>query len=66
MCIRDRCRNGSGVPFSEEAAKEILSEEEIKVIVGEAVKAERLTYMTFDNLDVTEWNACLLYTSRCV
>lgn len=28
------CRNGSGVPFSEEAAKEILSEEEIKVIVS--------------------------------
>ena len=28
-----------------------------KVIAGEVVKAERLTYMTFDNLDVTEWNA---------
>ena len=28
------CRNGSGVPFSEEVAKEILSEEEIKVIVS--------------------------------
>lgn len=32
-------------------------EKDGKVIVGEAVKAERLTYMTFDNLDVTEWNA---------
>lgn len=32
-------------------------EKDSKVIVGEAVKAERLTYMTFDNLDVTEWNA---------
>lgn len=32
-------------------------EKDGKVIAGEAVKAERLTYMTFDNLDVTEWNA---------
>ena len=32
-------------------------EKDGKVIAGEAVKAERLTYMTFDNLDVAEWNA---------
>ena len=32
-------------------------EKDGKVIAGEAVKAERLTYMTFDDLDVTEWNA---------
>lgn len=32
-------------------------EKDGKVIAGEVVKAERLTYMTFDNLDVTEWNA---------
>ena len=27
------CRNGAGVDFSEETAKEILSEEEIKILV---------------------------------
>ena len=32
-------------------------EKDGKVIAGETVKAERLTYMTFDDLDVTEWNA---------
>ena len=32
-------------------------EKDGKVIAGEAVKAERLTYMTFTDLDVTEWNA---------
>ena len=28
------CRNGTGVPFSEEKAKEILSESEIEILVG--------------------------------
>lgn len=30
----DVCKNGAGVPFSEEKAKEILLESEIKVIIG--------------------------------
>ena len=41
--------NGCEVGFS--------LEKDGKVIAGETVKAERLTYMTFDDLDVTEWNA---------
>ena len=28
------CRNGSGIPFSEEEAKKILSEKEIEILIG--------------------------------
>ena len=28
------CRNGSGIPFSEEEAKKILSEDEIDILVS--------------------------------
>jgi len=28
------CKNGAGVPFSEETAKEILLEKEIEILVG--------------------------------
>lgn len=41
--------NGCEVGFS--------LEKDGKVIAGESVKAERLTYMTFTDLDITEWNA---------
>jgi glutamate N-acetyltransferase/amino-acid N-acetyltransferase len=30
----DVCKNGAGIPFSEEMAKEILLESEIKIIIG--------------------------------
>ncbi len=32
--VIDVCKNGAGIPFSEEKAKEILLEEEIEIIVG--------------------------------
>lgn len=32
--IIDVCKNGAGIPFSEEKAKEILLESEIKIIIG--------------------------------
>jgi len=28
------CRNGSGIPFSEETAKEVLTADEVKVMIG--------------------------------
>lgn len=50
------CRNGSGVPFSEEEAKEILSEEEIKVIVsigdGECSAAAWGCDLTYDYVKI--------------
>ena len=32
--VIDVCKNGAGIPFSEEKAKEILLESEIKIIIG--------------------------------
>ena len=30
----DVCKNGAGIPFSEEAAKEVLLQKEIEILVG--------------------------------
>lgn len=47
----DVCKNGAGIPFSEEAAKEVLSEDEIEILVN----------LNSGNYSSTAWGCDLTY-----
>ena len=49
--IIDVCKNGAGIPFSEEIAKEILLEKEIEILVS----------LNSGNFDATAWGCDLTY-----